>query len=111
MEDIRFIEKAGDFGGTWYWNRYPGAQCDVESFVYFPLLEELDYVPKERYAHAPEILAHSMAIAEKFDLYRDAQFQTEVTEVRWDDDNGLWLSAQIAMTESKLVMWSWQMAS
>lgn len=91
VEDIRFIEKAGDFGGTWYWNRYPGAQCDVESFVYFPLLEELDYVPKERYAHAPEILAHSMVIAEKFDLYRDAQFQTEVSEVRWDDDTGLWL--------------------
>jgi hypothetical protein len=48
VNDIRFIEKAGDFGGTWYWNRYPGAQCDVESFVYFPLLEELDYIPKER---------------------------------------------------------------
>ncbi len=89
-EDIRFIEKAGDFGGTWYWNRYPGAQCDVESFVYFPLLEELDYIPKERYAHAPEILAHSIAIAKKFDLYRDVCFQTEVTKVKWDEDSELW---------------------
>lgn len=91
VESIRFIEKAGDFGGTWYWNRYPGAQCDVESFVYFPMLEELDYIPKERYSHAPEILEHSLAIARRFDLYRDACFQTEVTELRWDDDSTRWI--------------------
>ncbi|MBV1876782.1 MAG: NAD(P)/FAD-dependent oxidoreductase [Pseudomonadales bacterium] len=90
VEKIRFIEKAGDFGGTWYWNRYPGAQCDVESFVYFPLLEELDYIPKERYSHAPEILDHSIAIAKKYDLYRDTCFQTEVTELRWDEVTNLW---------------------
>ncbi len=90
LNDIRFIEKAGDFGGTWYWNRYPGAQCDVESFVYFPLLEELDYIPKERYSHAPEILDHAIAIAKKFDLYRDTCFQTEVTELRWDEESKLW---------------------
>jgi len=62
IEDLRVIEKGGDFGGTWYWNRYPGAMCDVESYVYLPLLEELGYVPKEKYTHAPEILAHSAAI-------------------------------------------------
>ncbi len=55
VEDIRIIEKGGDFGGTWYWNRYPGAMCDVESYIYLPLLEELDYVPKEKYTRAPEI--------------------------------------------------------
>src|SRR5258706_1926700 len=85
VDDIRIIEKGGDFGGTWYWNRYPGAMCDVESYIYLPLLEEIGYVPKEKYAHAPEILAHSQAIGKHFDLYANACFQTEVTELRWDD--------------------------
>src|SRR5205085_9351552 len=91
VEDIRLIEKGGDFGGTWYWNRYPGAACDVESYVYLPLLEEIGYIPKEKYSRAPEILAHSRAIGEKFDLYRNACFQTEVTELRWDDDIDRWI--------------------
>ena len=69
IDDIRIIEKGGDFGGTWYWNRYPGAQCDVESYVYLPLLEETSYVPSEKYAHAPEILEHCHRIATHFDLY------------------------------------------
>ncbi|HUI28471.1 MAG TPA: NAD(P)/FAD-dependent oxidoreductase [Candidatus Kryptonia bacterium] len=88
--DVRIIEKGGDFGGTWYWNRYPGAMCDVESYIYLPLLEELDYVPSEKYARAPEILAHSQAIGRKYDLYRDACLQTEVTEMRWDEDGACW---------------------
>jgi len=91
IEDIRIIEKAGDFGGTWYWNRYPGAMCDVESYIYLPLLEEFDYVPSEKYARAPEILAHSQAIGRKYDLYRRACFQTEVTEMRWDADSARWI--------------------
>src|SRR5437763_4211488 len=91
VEDIRLIEKGGDFGGTWYWNRYPGAACDVESYVYLPLLEEIGYIPKEKYSRAPEILAHSRAIGERFDLYRNACFQTEVTELRWDDDARRWI--------------------
>src|SRR3954449_7488717 len=62
VDDLRVIEKGGDFGGTWYWNRYPGAMCDVEAYIYLPLLEELAYVPTEKYARAPEILAHSRAI-------------------------------------------------
>src|SRR5438132_1083094 len=69
VEDIRVIERGGDFGGTWYWNRYPGAMCDVESYIYMPLLEELNYVPSEKYVHAPEILSHSRAIGECYDLY------------------------------------------
>jgi cation diffusion facilitator CzcD-associated flavoprotein CzcO len=85
VDDIRIIEKGGDFGGTWYWNRYPGAQCDIESYIYLPLLEELRYVPTEKYVRAPEILAHSRAIGEKYDLYRGTLFQTEVTELRWDE--------------------------
>jgi cation diffusion facilitator CzcD-associated flavoprotein CzcO len=91
VRDIRIIEKGGDFGGTWYWNRYPGAMCDVESYIYLPLLEELGYVPKEKYTHAPEILAHSRAIGEKYDLYENACFQTEVTEMRWDEEAGRWI--------------------
>ena len=79
IDDIRVIEKGGDFGGTWYWNRYPGAACDVESYIYLPLLEEIGYIPKEKYSQAAEILAHSRAIGEHFDLYRNACFQTEVT--------------------------------
>ncbi|MBW2419264.1 MAG: NAD(P)/FAD-dependent oxidoreductase [Deltaproteobacteria bacterium] len=91
VEDIRIIEKGGDFGGTWYWNRYPGAACDIESYIYLPLLEELDYVPKEKYSRAPEIFAHAKAIAEKFDLYRNACLQTEVTELRWDEERSRWI--------------------
>jgi cyclohexanone monooxygenase len=91
IEDIRIIEKGGDFGGTWYWNRYPGAQCDIEAYIYLPLLEELDYIPKEKYSHAPEILAHSRAIGEHYDLYRNACFQTEVTDMRWDDAAARWI--------------------
>jgi cyclohexanone monooxygenase len=91
VDSIRMIEKGGDFGGTWYWNRYPGAACDVESYVYLPLLEEIGYIPKEKYSRAPEILAHSQAIGKKFDLYRDACFQTEVTELRWDDAAMRWI--------------------
>ena len=90
IEDIRIIEKAGDFSGTWYWNRYPGAACDIESYVYLPLLEEVGYIPKKRYATGAEILAYSKRIAEKYDLYRDVCFQTEVTEVRWDEDSTSW---------------------
>ncbi len=91
VADIRLVEKGGDFGGTWYWNRYPGAMCDVESYVYLPLLEELGYVPKEKYASAGEILAHSRAIAEHYDLYDNACLQTEVTAVDWSADEQRWI--------------------
>jgi len=91
VRDLRMIEKGGDFGGTWYWNRYPGAQCDVESYIYLPVLEELEYVPKEKYSHAPEILEHSRAIGRHYDLYEGALFQTELTRLQWDDASCRWL--------------------
>jgi len=91
VKDLRMIEKGGDYGGTWYWNRYPGAACDIESYIYLPLLEEVGYMPVEKYTRAPEILEHSRAIARKFDLYRDVCFQTEVTEMRWDDTISRWI--------------------
>ena len=90
VRDLRLIEKGGDVGGTWYWNRYPGAACDVESYVYLPLLEEVGTMPTEKYSKAPEILAHSQAIARHFDIYEQALLQTEVTGVRWDDEGARW---------------------
>ncbi|MFT4011826.1 MAG: NAD(P)/FAD-dependent oxidoreductase [Paracoccus sp. (in: a-proteobacteria)] len=87
---IRLVDSAGDVGGVWYWNRYPEAKCDVESLIYMPLLEELDYVPTLRYATAPEIGAHARRIAEHYRLYDDALFHTTVTELRWDDALEKW---------------------
>ncbi|MBQ73531.1 MAG: monooxygenase [Gammaproteobacteria bacterium] len=91
FEDIRVIEKASDFGGTWYWNRYPGAQCDVEAYCYFPLLEELGYMPKHKYSFAPEIFEHSKRIARHYDLDKNACMQTCVTELKWDDSIDRWI--------------------
>jgi cation diffusion facilitator CzcD-associated flavoprotein CzcO len=91
FDRIRVVEKAGDFGGTWYWNRYPGAMCDVESYCYLPLLEELGYLPKHKYSFAPEILEHSRRIARRYRLYDDALLQTGITELRWDEDASRWL--------------------
>jgi cyclohexanone monooxygenase len=91
VQDIRIIEKGGDFGGTWYWNRYPGAQCDIEAYIYLPLLEETGYIPKEKYSFAPEILAHARRIGEKFDLYRNALFQTQIKAITWSEDECRWI--------------------
>lgn len=89
--DIRLIEKGGDFGGTWYWNRYPGAACDIESYVYLPLLEETGFMPVEKYTRAPEILEHSRRIARQYGLYDNACLQTEVSDMHWDDDARHWV--------------------
>ncbi|HEY2050154.1 MAG TPA: NAD(P)/FAD-dependent oxidoreductase [Caulobacteraceae bacterium] len=91
FENLRVVEAGGDFGGTWYWNRYPGAMCDVESYCYLPLLEELGYMPKHKYSFAPEILEHSRAIARHYRLYDQALLQTKVTELRWDEANSVWI--------------------
>lgn len=91
VENIRIIDKAGDFGGTWYWNRYPGAQCDTASFVYMPLLEETGHVPTEKYAHGPEILEHSRRIGAQFGLYENALFHTEVSDLEWDEARSVWI--------------------
>jgi len=90
LERIRLIEQASDVGGTWYWNRYPGVQCDVESYIYLPLLEELGYMPRHRYAYGSEIFEYCKKIARHYDLYQDALFQTEVVDVRWDEAASRW---------------------
>ncbi len=91
ISDVRIIDKAGDFGGTWYWNRYPGAQCDTTSFIYMPLLEETGHMPTEKYAHAPEILEHCRRIAMQYGLYESALFHTEVTGLDWDGARDVWV--------------------
>ncbi len=91
VASLRLIDKAADVGGTWYWNRYPGIACDVESYIYLPLLEELGYLPTEKYAKGAEIFAHCRAIARHYDLYRDACLQTEVREIRWDAADSRWV--------------------
>ena len=88
---IRVIDTAGGVGGTWYWNRYPGVMCDVESYIYMPMLEEMDYVPTTRYAFGEEIRGHIDSIAQKYDLIDDALFHTRVEETRWDEDAARWV--------------------
>jgi len=90
IDSVRIVEKGGDFGGTWYWNRYPGAQCDTASFVYMPMLEETGHMPTEKYAHAPEILAHCQNIGRQYGLYEEALFHTEVTDLRWLEEEQVW---------------------
>ena len=90
ITNFRIIEAGADFGGTWYWNRYPGAQCDIESYCYLPLLEETGYMPKEKYSYAPEIFEHTKRVGEYFGLYENALFQTRVREVRWNEEGSYW---------------------
>ena len=90
VRNIRIIDKAGDFGGTWYWNRYPGSACDIESYIYMPLLEETGYIPSEKYAKGVEIFEHCQRIARHFDLYPNAIFHTEVKGLEWDDESKFW---------------------
>ena len=91
IHDVRIIEKGGDFGGTWYWNRYPGAMCDTAAMVYMPLLEETGHMPSRKYVHAPEILAHCRRIGEHFELYDNALLSTEVTALDWEPATSRWL--------------------
>ena len=91
FEDFKLIEKGGDFGGTWYWNRYPGASCDIESYVYLPLLEKTGFVPKQKYTNASETLEYCNLIADKYRLRDKSLLQTLVTATQWDENAGRWL--------------------
>ncbi len=88
---VRIIEKGGDLGGCWYWNRYPGIRCDTESYVYMPLLEELGYLPTDKYARGSEIREHIARVARHYSLYDDVCLQTEVTGLRWDEADSHWI--------------------
>jgi len=91
LTDMLIIEGGGDFGGAWYWNRYPGAMCDTAAMVYLPLLEETGYMPSMKYVFAPEIFAHAKRIATTFGLYEHALFSTQITELRWDEASSRWI--------------------
>ncbi|MFJ1646663.1 flavin-containing monooxygenase [Streptomyces sp. NPDC088258] len=93
VERVRIVEKGGDFGGTWYWNRYPGIHCDIESHVYLPMLDETGYVPEWKYSPGEEIRRHAVRIAERFDLYSEALFSTAVTSLTWDGASETWIVA------------------
>src|ERR1700761_6466442 len=89
----RVYEAGGGVGGTWYWNRYPGARCDVESMQYsFSFSEELDqeWSWSEKYSPQPEILAYANHIADRFDLRRDIVFDTRVTKAALDETGKVW---------------------
>ncbi len=90
VESIRIVERGADVGGTWYWNRYPGVACDVVAYDYLPLLDEMDYVPTRHYAGGPEILEHCRRIADRYDLYDLAVFQTTVTSTTWNEAEQRW---------------------
>ncbi|CAE7406177.1 penE [Symbiodinium microadriaticum] len=90
VKDIRIVEKGSAFGGVWYWNRYPGAACDVEAYVYLPLLEESGFVPPKRFIEGKDIREYFDLLANKYDLYDNALLQTEVTEVNWLEDKDRW---------------------
>ena len=92
---VRGIEKGSDVGGTWYWNRYPGARCDVESFDYsysFSTELEQEWDWGERYAPQPEILAYLQAVAERFNLRRDISFDTTLVSAQWEADDARWIT-------------------
>jgi cyclohexanone monooxygenase len=89
-EELCIVERGADFGGTWYWNRYPGLSCDTEAYCYLPLLEETGYVPKEKYAKGPELFEHSQRLGRHYGLYDKALFQTRVIDGVWDEDSLRW---------------------
>ena len=91
LRRVVLIDKAGGIGGTWYWNRYPGVMCDVESYIYMPMLEEMNYVPTTRYAFGDEIRRHLDAIATKYGLVDDALFHTGVETSEWDEATSRWI--------------------
>ena len=90
IKNVRFCEKGGDVGGTWYWNRYPGVACDVESYSYLPLLEEMGYYPSMKFASGFEIMEYCQNLAEKFGFYDRCLFHTTVEKTEWDEASAQW---------------------
>jgi cyclohexanone monooxygenase len=91
VDNFRMLDVAADFGGTWYWNRYPGIRCDVESYIYLPYLEETGYMPTERYVTGTEIFAYCQQLGRHYGLYERALFQTRVTGTAWDEGSSRWV--------------------
>ena len=90
VSDFRIIELGGDFGGVWYWNRYPGIQLDSDSYCYLPLLEETGYMPKDKFSFGDECYEHAQRIGKHFGLYENAIFHTLTRSLEWDDSVQRW---------------------
>ncbi len=90
VKDVRVIDHAGDFGGVWYWNRYPGLSCDNDAYCYLPLLEEMNFLPAKQFTDGFEIREYCQSIAKKFGLYEGAMFHTLITGLRWDEAIKRW---------------------
>jgi cation diffusion facilitator CzcD-associated flavoprotein CzcO len=90
VTNVRNIDHAGDFGGVWYWNRYPGIQCDNDAYCYLPLLEETGFIPSKKFADGRDIFHYCQQVARKFDLYRGALFHTLVNAIRWEETTKRW---------------------
>ncbi|MDC3405652.1 NAD(P)/FAD-dependent oxidoreductase [Luminiphilus sp.] len=90
ITDFTLIEKGGGFGGTWYWNRYPGASCDIEAYVYLPLLEETGFIPQQKYTNAEETLEYCEVLAQRYGLHEHALLQTQVKKVVWQESSRRW---------------------
>jgi cation diffusion facilitator CzcD-associated flavoprotein CzcO len=90
FRDVRFCEKGGDVGGTWYWNRYPGIACDVEAYSYLPLLEEMGHFPTMKFASGFEILEYCQLIAQRSGFYDRCLFHTTVERTTWDEADARW---------------------
>ncbi|WP_330254930.1 NAD(P)/FAD-dependent oxidoreductase [Nocardia sp. NBC_00565] len=90
VADFRIIELGGDFGGVWYWNRYPGIQVDSDAYCYLPLIEETGYMPTEKFTHGDENYEHAQRIGKQFGLYEKAIFHTLVRSLEWDEQIKRW---------------------
>ncbi len=90
ISSFRNIDHAGDFGGVWYWNRYPGLQCDNDAYCYLPLLEEMGYMPTKKFTDGYEIREYAQSICRKYELYENALFHTMVESLKWDEEIKRW---------------------
>jgi cation diffusion facilitator CzcD-associated flavoprotein CzcO len=96
--EIRIVDSAGGFGGTWYYNRYPGLMCDVESYCYLPFLDDMNYIPKHRYSYGHEIREYMGAVADKFELSETAMFRTSINTLTWDESKHEW---KVSLTKER----------
>jgi hypothetical protein len=76
--NFRNIDTAGDFGGVWYWNQYPGVQCDNDAYCYLPLLEEMGFMPSKKFSEGAEIQAYAKSIAKRFGFVPHASDQPQM---------------------------------
>lgn len=100
-DNIRLVEAAGGVGGTWYWNRYPGLHCDIESYIYLPLLEEMGYVPSQKYVSGIEIRQYLQKIVEKYQLHDKISLGTKVDSLQWNENDRAW-KAQFSASEKPI---------